>query len=229
MTVTWGGYGSRDTLKDANLAERDALADAAHGGDWPAVLAMVGTNAELANATRVGGSTGYTALHQAAWHGAPEAVAEQLVAAGAWRTLRTIGGAAAGETAYDIAQRCGHHHLARTLHPQPLHSVPAGESALLREVLHSVIRGREWAAELIVEHRLRLPEVEPLTELREPALWFPVPGFYGGFSIKLLTAQSIGSLQAELEVTSWSRVVEGSGQRHRVRVDGAELMEEGFV
>jgi hypothetical protein len=140
MSVTWRFYGSRDALNARILAAREALADAAHAGDWPAVLAIVGTNAELANATRVGATTGYAPLHQAAWHGAPEAVAEQLVVVGAWRTLRTTGGDVAGETAHDIARRRGHHHLARTLQPQPLRSVPAETLAQLREGLHSVIR-----------------------------------------------------------------------------------------
>jgi hypothetical protein len=211
MSATWGAYGSRDTLKAEILAQREALADAAHDGDWPTVLAIVGTDTELANATRVAGTTGYTPLHQAAWHGAPQPVAEHLVAAGSWRTLRTTGGDKAEETARDIAQRRGHHHLARILQPRILHSVPPETLALLREALHNVIRERSGIQELITEHRLRLPEVEPLTELSEPILWFPVPGFYGGFNIELLPPTRVRSGQAELEVTSWCRIVEGSG------------------
>jgi hypothetical protein len=32
-----------------------------------------------------------------------------------------------------------------------------------------------------------------------------------------------------LVTSSWCRVVEGSGQRHDVTVDGARLVDEGFV
>lgn len=229
MSVTWEAYGSRPTLKAEALAERDALADAARDGNWPVALASIRAKANLANATRVGGSTGYAPLHQAAWHGAPEAVVEHLLAAGAWRTLRTIGGDGTGETAHEIARRRGHRHLLRLLQPRPLHNVPGETLSLLREGLHSVIREQEPVQKLVLEHRLRLPEVEPLTELPEPRLWFPVPGYYGGFDIQLLMPDRSGSSRAELDVASWCRIVGGSGLRHRVRVDGVELVEEGFV
>ncbi|MFC5909598.1 hypothetical protein [Streptacidiphilus monticola] len=227
MSVTWSGYGSRSTLKPQYLAERDALADAARDGDWETVLRIVGENAELANSSRVGGSSGYTPLHQAAWHGAPEPVVERLLAAGAWRTLRTTGGDAAGERACDVASRRGHRQLASILVPRPRHPVPEETASRLRAGLHEVILGR--VADLVREHVLRLPEVEPLTELEEPGLWFPVPGFYGGFSIELRLPDGESAESAELEVSSWCRVWGGSGQRHRVAVDGVELVEEGFV
>lgn len=38
------------------------------------------------------------------------------------------------------------------------------------------------AGNLVAKERLRLPELDPLTELASPSCWFPVPGMYGGFS-----------------------------------------------
>lgn len=229
MSVIWEAVGNRGTITAKALAERDRLSDAARGGDWFTVLAIVESNAKLVNVARVGGTSGYSPLHQVAWHGAPEAVARQLIGAGAWRTLRTTGGEVPGETAHGIAQRRGHHELLRTLQPEPIHIVPASTLTLLRGALHDVIRQRREVQRLIMEQRLRLPELEPLTELNEPSMWFPVPGFYGGFKIELLLPERDSAEHAELEVTSWCRIVGGSGQRHRVRVDGAELVEEGFV
>lgn len=55
--------------------------------------------------------------------------------------------------------------------------------------------------------------------------WFPVPGMYGGFAYSLHDEPE-GSV---LIVESWSRVEEGSGQRHRITSDGCVLLEEGFV
>ena len=47
------------------------------------------------------------------------------------------------------------------------------------------------------------------------------PGMYGGFSIQL-TGQ-------ELLTESFSRVVEGSGEKDRIRPDGPLLVSEGHV
>lgn len=68
---------------------------------------------------------------------------------------------------------------------------------------------------------LRLPELDVLTELPEPDVWFAVPGMYGGLHL-VLQGQ-------ELAVESWWRVVEGSGQRHRITSKGTVLTGSRFV
>lgn len=55
--------------------------------------------------------------------------------------------------------------------------------------------------------------------------WFPVPGMYGGFSWTMQWEPEAPSLIVE----SWSRVVEGSGKRHRITPNGWVLESEGFV
>jgi hypothetical protein len=89
----------------------------------------------------------------------------------------------------------------------------------LERHLHALVRER--VADLVDEHRLRLPVLDVLTELAEPDVWFAVPGMYGGFHL-VLRGQ-------ELEVSSWWRVVGGSGQRHRITAEGCSLVEQGFV
>jgi hypothetical protein len=74
------------------------------------------------------------------------------------------------------------------------------------------------AEDLATKHGLRLPELEVLTELDLPNCWFPVPGMYGGFHIKLQGT--------ELTVDSWIRVVGGSERTDRVTADGV-LLQEG--
>jgi cobalamin biosynthesis protein CobD/CbiB len=49
----------------------------------------------------------------------------------------------------------------------------------LERHLHALIRERAGA--LVEEHKLRLAELEPLTEVTDPTFWFPVLGMYGGF------------------------------------------------
>ena len=59
----------------------------------------------------------------------------------------------------------------------------------------------------------------------ENGKWFPVPGMYGGFHYWFEKNDE----QLELIVESWCRVVDGSGQRHRITSHQVVLVEEGFV
>ncbi|TXK40345.1 ankyrin repeat domain-containing protein [Nonomuraea sp. C10] len=211
--MIWDGITLRPGHHEAG--KRDALADAARHGDWDAVFALLGEHPGWVNSGRLGGATWYAPLHQAAWRGAaPEAV-RRLVALGAWRTLRT----ASGERAVDVARRKGHRHLVEPLTPAILHPVPEGTLATIQRHFHGLIRQR--AEDLVTLHRLRLPELEPLTEQADPSCWFPVPGMYGGFGYRL---EPPG-----LVVESWCRVVGGSGQRHAIDEGGVRLLDEGFV
>ncbi len=138
---------------------------------------------------------------------------------GAWRTLRN----ARGERPVDVARRRGHEHLLAVLEPDYQRQVPAETLRRIQAHFHEVIRER--AKDLVEEHSLRLPELEHLLEMARPAVWFPVPGMYGGFSYRL-EGEGTG---ARLVSTSWSRVVGGSGQRHRIDAEGSRLVERGFV
>ncbi|MFE3190204.1 hypothetical protein ACFXHA_14425 [Nocardia sp. NPDC059240] len=226
MGLQWWGIQERTALREDIVAYADAIADAAHDGRWDRLVSLLGGGPQefdewptRSNSTRVGGSSGYAPLHQLAWHGGPVSVAEQLVAVGAWRTLRC----ATGQTPADIAAERGHKHLLEVLTPQPRHAVPPPRLAQLEHVLHAVIDSRAY--DLVHKARQRLPQLGPLTEATEPAMWMAVPRMYGGFSIKLTQPGDV----PELTVESWCRVVGGSGQRHVVRPNGFELVDEGFV
>ena len=91
-------------------------------------------------------------MHQAAYGGAPESVARELVDRGAWRGLRT----ASGERPLDIALRSGHESLREVLTPTRVLDVPDEELRAIQDHFHDLIRGR--VAELVEEHQLRLPE-----------------------------------------------------------------------
>lgn len=213
--VTWDGVTLRSSIKDWISAGRDKLADAAREGDWPTVFEVLDKHPEWVNTCRIGGTSGYAPLHQAAWHGTDAGTVTRLVEIGAWRTLRT----ADGERALDIADRNGRRHLAGPLTPVIRHSVdPAVRQAIQRH-FHALIRER--TEELVTTHRLRLPELEPLTEQEVPRCWFAVPGMYGGFNY--------GFVGDTLVVESWSRVVGGSGRRHVIDEHGARLVDSGFV
>ncbi|WP_030263827.1 hypothetical protein [Streptomyces sp. NRRL B-24484] len=211
----WDGVTTRDVYRAEVVAERDALADAARDSAWTRVFELLDGKPEWVNATRIGGPSGFAPLHQAAWLGAPVVTVTRLVVAGAWRTLRT----SAGERPADIAAARGHTHLLDVLRPVVRHPLPPALLAALEGHLHALVR--EDSQGLAEEHRLALPQLEVLTELTVPHMGFPIPGMYGGFNYRLEDESLI--------VESWSRVVGGSGRRHRVTADGATLIAEGFV
>jgi hypothetical protein len=88
---------------------------------------------------------------------------------------------------------------------------------------HGLIHRR--AKEGRLDQPLDLPKIgfEMLEEKEQR--WFPVPGMYGGFAYRLRRRGETLALVTE----SWSRVVDGSGQRHLVTTDAVVLEEEGFV
>jgi hypothetical protein len=198
---------------------RDRLADPARSYDWPEVLAILARELTLINSSRPGGASRFAPLHQAAHGGAPAEVVDKLIELGAWRLLRN----AAGGRPFEVAERKGHFHLSRILEPVPRRGVPPATLGALERYFHAVIRGR--AGNLVEQHALRLPELEPLPEMERPAVWFAVPGMYGGFHYRLEDEGGGAKLVAE----SRCRVVDGSGQRHEILASGSRLIEEGFV
>ncbi len=193
----WDGVTRLESLTEDAAAIRQQLADAAKSYNWDAVLALLARQGDLINCTRLGGRSLYTVLHQAAHGGAPRPV--------------------------DIAQRREQVQLVPLLEPVLQRDIPSNVLQSIQQHFHAVIRER--AEQLVREHELRLPELEPLLEMSEPKMWFSVPGMYGGFHYWLDLIAGDAVLVAE----SWCRVVGGSGQRHLISRYGSLLIAEGFV
>ncbi len=102
-------------------------------------------------------------------------------------------------------------------------NIPHDTLLAIQAHFHRLVLSR--AATVPGANELTLPELTPLLTAPEPTAWFAVPGMYGGFSYRL---EGEG-MQARLISESWSRVVEGSGQRHEVTASGSKLLDEGFV
>lgn len=218
----WSSPASRDQYKDTVVADLDRTADLARTGNWDALLELLEAPREfgrvdLVNTPRVASTSGFTSLHQAAWHGAGREVVGRLLALGAWRTLR----AEDGRRAIDVARSRGHGHLDELLEPPAPDDIrgPADlrdiESYLQTLV---VIRARSFG----VDGPLRLPQAGPIWEIESGAsMWCSIPGMYGGFKLY--------RDGAELVSESWCRIVDGSGQKHRITPDGVLLESDGFA
>ena len=74
---------------------------------------------------------------------------------------------------------------------------------------------------------LELPKLDATT-VKDKGFrtYFPVPGFYGGFSYWF---QRGNDNSLELVTESWCRIMGGSGQRHVITPQKTTLVEEGFV
>jgi hypothetical protein len=220
----WPGVLDAGLLKDEVVLRNHRLADSAKAGRWAEVFEVLELQGVSVNQWRLGGSSWFTPLHQAAWHGAPASVVTGLLDRGALRSIP----AHDGRTPYDVAVARGHDHLLELLTP-PRTTLTAERAADPERGLASVIDGRlrlpDGIAESYgkpLEECLRYPPVAVLPECLDARLWFAVPGMYGGFSIALMKG-------TYLYVESWLRVVGGSGQAHVITHEGVTLVDEGFV
>ncbi|WP_186512913.1 ankyrin repeat domain-containing protein [Synechococcus sp. A15-44] len=219
MTPKWVGITKSEALLDGEVVIRHALADATKQYNWKKTLEILDERPDLINVTRPDGRSLYTPLHQSAHGNAPGEVVQKMLDMGAWRTLRN----ADDERAVDIAKRRGYQSLVHLL--EPVYKTHISHTTLqkIQTNFHEIILGR--AGDLVQKSRLRLPELEPLLELEQPRMWFPVPRMYGGFSYWLDGEGKNAKLISE----SWCRVVGGSGQRHEITSKEGKLVDEGFV
>lgn len=234
-TFVWRGVLDPAHLHDHIVALSHRFADAAKVGDWSVVLQMLNDPTQQidVNWWRPGGTAWFTVLHQAAWHGAPVSVVASLIQHGALRTLPE----SRGRTAYDVFMDCAgdiypstavgidvrsRTVLERLLTP-PAPTLGRDDIRALDNHLAEVIDGRisELYARRNPREVLRYPPVDILHEVPDQHIWFPVPGMYGGFDIRLQ--------DDFLDVKSWCRVVGGSGQEHVITTAGAILVDEGFI
>ena len=100
-------------------------------------------------------------------------------------------------------------------------SIAPEDLALLQEHFHALIH--QVAGDLA--DGLELPRLSDLLEKPRREGWFPVPGMYGGFHYVLRGERDA----PQLICASWCRVVDGSGMRHEITVDGARLVDQGFL
>src|SRR5262245_41665077 len=217
----WNGVLDPSLLHGDVIAAGHRFADAAKRGDWSTVFAMLDDPSIPAdiNWWRPGGTAWFSVLHQAAWHVAPVDVAAGLVQRGALRSLVDSHGRTAYQVRvdkdYDVSTAKDVAVLERKtlalrsfLTPTPSPLTPERIRALdarLAGVVDGRIRGVLYDG---CDPRgvLRYPPVAILHEVPGQHVWFPVPGMYGGFDIRLQ--------HGYLDVKSWCRVIGGSGQAH---------------
>ncbi|KAJ6261311.1 hypothetical protein Dda_3980 [Drechslerella dactyloides] len=213
----WSGGQITSTYNDSYVQARNKLADLAYAGRFDQALELIEKN-DSPNSWRLRSEeefasrppTGWTILHQAAMLPSSDlSHIERLISLGAYRNLRTLD---THETAYDIAKRQGRSRdILSALKPVYRRKLDEQTIANLQRGLDEVIYSR--VERLMNEHKFRTPPVEVLLELQGMHFWCPIPGFYGGFHIKLTD-------ENKLETESFCRVAGGSGETHLIDPDG---------
>ncbi|MFJ4278388.1 ankyrin repeat domain-containing protein [Streptomyces massasporeus] len=178
MLLQWDGLTDRDRFNKWYLDQRDEFSDLARDAAWSRVFEVLGERPEWVNLPRPGNRSGFSPLHQAAWHGADFAVVSRLIAHGAWRTQRTRD----GRRPVDIAREQGHTHLLDLLEPVTVRPLPSPPDALERQV-HTLMRESTGRCFEEIEHLL--PPLTPLTEGPAVKVVFTVVGMMGGFRYHL--------------------------------------------
>ena len=169
----WQGVLDTSVMADDMVSAGHRLADAAKAGNWPAVMKVLDRewNWLVINQWRPGGTAWFTALHQAAWHGAPTEVVAELLDRGSLRSLRD----SKGRTAFDVAAEHDRSPALRELLRPPRSPLTREQiralDARLAELIDGRIHGRVYDGDLRTV--LRYPPVEILHELPGQRVWFP--------------------------------------------------------
>jgi hypothetical protein len=182
VVPTWPGNVISSRFTKQYVEHRNSLSNNAYSGRWNDVLTHlefgnVEYGENWANAIRLKPAheadriSFWTPLHQAAYLGAPVNIIKHLINHGALRSLRTRHSDLSHQdlTAGEIAQQMGYYHLTDILAPTILHPVPPKTIARLQALFHEMIR-----ADCPEDEFLILPDINVLTELRTPEMWFPV-------------------------------------------------------
>lgn len=160
--------------------------------------------------------SGYTVLHQAAYHNAPEDVVSALVALGCWQHLHTTDGKY--QKPVDIARERGFLSLVPLLKPS-VDLLPHITDDDLEKI-------QAHFREIVIKESVGCfkPEtmsIVDLSILREvDKIWMPVGGMYGGFNIEFEGDHLVSR--------SFCRVVGGSGMTYHITASGATLVDSGW-
>lgn len=108
---------------------------------------------------------------------------------------------------------------------KPLSANDEEELRAIEALLHQLIIERNRRNPHLHTQGFEFPSLTELVRTGKREEYYPVPGMYGGFDVRVFCEAGAWHLVCK----SWCRVVGGSGQRHRITRDGVTLLEQGFV
>ena len=219
------------TLKMPYFYNRHCLSDSAYFGDWDCLITRhLATGKEAYNQNWINASqimktddcrepSGFTPLHQAAYYGASKLVVEKLILLGAWKLARTVRNGLM-QTPLDIAKQYGWAHLYSLLVPVVHHPLPASILLGLQSQLCEVFA----MAFPSTKNWFQVPQVEILTELKDPHLWVPLEA-----EKQVDRPIGIHLFLDERELVAQAVKLDGTAKIYRIREDGWVEIERGML
>ena len=220
------------TLAMPYFHDRHELSDSAYLGHWDRLLTHNLARGNKAykqnwiNASRImrandrSEPSGFTPLHQAAWHGASTSVVEKLILLGAWRLARTVRNGRM-QTALDVAKESGWAHLYSLLMPVVHHTLPASILLGLQDQLNQLYAAVFPGA---TEYHV-VPQVEILTELKDPQLFVPLEAEIQNVGIPV----GMHLYLDERELVAQVVKTDGAKAVYRIRKDGWKEIDRGIL
>ena len=161
-----------------------------------------------------------TPLHVAIEHEAPMEIIEKMTKSGASKSLRDK----LGRTPADVAKLMNRKELLPLLEPVFRHNVSIESLRKIQTHFHALIK--DEVGEQLMKNIERYPELDHLLEYESAVESLSVSGMYGGFYYYLAETQA--DKKPLLCVSSYSRIVMGSGKVHYILETGTELISSGY-
>jgi ADP-ribosylglycohydrolase len=197
------------------ITEKGRIQAALESADWAGFLRLLHDNPKLVNAVLSRRRSWCHVLHQAARCHAPVDLLDELIGLGAFRTITD----SSGRRPLDIVTKEASDDLFTSLQPCIEHPVDPERLARIQELFHGLIRSVMLVFKVSLQ--MRLPQLSVLTEIKDLAVWFPIPGMYGGFHFWLDNADDGAVLIAESSCR-----VSGEVMCHRITPIEVVLVEE---
>lgn len=210
-TMEWQGVTQKNVYSVDINNHLANITELSKRSNWQGLFDILKDESKYVNFFNPSEDLWYAPLHYAAEEGASDIIIRKLIEMGSWRTLRT----AKGERAVDIVARKGHTNLVDILKPVLHYSIATDRLAQMQKYFHKYIIRRTET--LVKDYKLRLPDLEPLLEMRNSKIWFPVPGMMGGFSYWIEEKED----GFKLLCNNWSRM-DGTIYHYEISSDGTE-------
>ena len=217
----WDGHTSSKVLRPELTAERCSLFRAAESHDSPAVFHLLAEDkqSKLVNASCPDVSTGYTLLHHAAAADAPVEVVEELLQAGAFRSVCCQN----SERPLDIAERLGFSGLVGLLEPEKKHDLSQQDLVSLQTSFRELVLEEGMSP----VREMRLPQLGALLEQDDPTMTFEVPFgvfVYRLFKLPFPISADFDQQDWVLLVRSYQRMGQGRERHFVITPHGRQLV-----
>ncbi len=219
-TICYTGYINKSFFLPDFVELNQREFDLIEKKDWQSFELLIVQIPDWANRLKLGDSSFQNILHHLVLQNAPVDLVQKVVEAGAWRSETNI----MGHTPYQLALKLGLDNLLPILTPTFDRHYDAAVFEKMEEHLHHLIRSWVKEKKRILPERthFKLPKLTVLLESEKNALFFQIPGMYGGFRYYFNPDYQ------SLTVYRFVRIASGIGVEYLITPDQVEILRQGL-